>query len=871
VPFTVLVVDDDPDTRVNLRDILELDGYDVEAAGTAAEALARDDWDRYGAVLLDRRLPDGTAEELLPVLRERAPEAAVVVVTGHADVRAAIEAFRLGAADYALKPVDPDELRTRLGRIAGHHKAREALRHREEELKAVLDALPVGVWFTDDAGTIVYGNPAARAIWGGAAHAGVDGVEGRKGWWPGSRRRVEPGEWALARALKGEPALDEVVEIEAGDGARKVVLTSAVPLRDGGNAVRGAVVINQDVTDRKRAEDARLHFQALFESAPGMYLVLDPDLTIVGASDAYLKATMTERERIVGRNLFDVFPDNPDDPTADGVRNLRASLDRVRANRVADVMAVQRYPVRRPEAAGGGFEERHWSPLNSPVFGPGGELAYILHRVEDVTDYVHAQERGEVFGPQLESRAQSMQAEIYLRAQELARANRALRESEELFRGAFEDTHVATALAALNGWLLRTNAAFDQLFAHPPASAAALRLAELTHPDDRAVYQAGRDDLKAGQARSFQREVRYVRQGGEVFWGLTNVALVRDAHGLPARFVVQVQDVTERKRAEEALRESERRFRELLEKVQLIAVMLDTDGRATFCNDFLLGLTGWRAEEVLGQSWFDVFVPEDQRAELKRIFFDPVLREEIPAHYENEILTRSGERRLVAWNNTVLRDAGGRLIGTTSLGEDITERRRAEAGLRAKTEELKATTQQLWQAARLAGVGELAASIAHELNNPLGIVTLRLEGVLAKTPAEDPRRRALDVVDGEVQRMAALVANLLGFSRAGREQVSAVDLREEATKTIELIEHHLRKRQVQAETDFAPAAPSVHADRQQVRQVLLNLLTNAGDAMPGGGRLTVRVHPAELDGRPAAVIEVTDTGTGIPAEHLSGL
>jgi signal transduction histidine kinase len=101
--------------------------------------------------------------------------------------------------------------------------------------------------------------------------------------------------------------------------------------------------------------------------------------------------------------------------------------------------------------------------------------------------------------------------------------------------------------------------------------------------------------------------------------------------------------------------------------------------------------------------------------------------------------------------------------------------------------------------------------------------------------------------------------------------VSAVDLREEATKTIELIEHHLRKRQVQAETDFAPAAPSVHADRQQVRQVLLNLLTNAGDAMPGGGRLTVRVHPAELDGRPAAVIEVTDTGTGIPAEHLSGL
>jgi PAS domain S-box-containing protein len=306
-----------------------------------------------------------------------------------------------------------------------------------------------------------------------------------------------------------------------------------------------------------------------------------------------------------------------------------------------------------------------------------------------------------------------------------------------------------------------------------------------------------------------------------------------------------------------------------LEKVHLIAVMLDADGRVTFCNDFLLRLTGWTADEVLGRSWFDTFVPEAQRAELKRIFFDPALREEIPVHYENEILTRTGERRLIAWNNTVLRDAGGRLIGTTSLGEDITERRRAEAGVRAKTEELKATTQQLWQAARLAGVGELAASIAHELNNPLGIVSLRVEGLLAKTPAEDARHKALEVVDGEVQRMADLVSNLLGFSRAGREQVSAVDLREEAAKTVELIDHHLRKRQVRVETDCSPDAPAVNADRQQVRQVLLNLLTNAGDAMPGGGRLTVRVRAAQLAGRPAATIELADTGTGIPAEHLS--
>lgn len=126
----------------------------------------------------------------------------------------------------------------------------------------------------------------------------------------------------------------------------------------------------------------------LFQSAPGLYLVLTPDLAIVAASDAYLAATKTVREEIVGRKLFDVFPDNPADPAASGVRNLRASLDRVLRDRTVDVMPIQKYDIRRPESEGGGFEERYWSPVNSPVFDEAGELAYIIHRVEDVTGFM---------------------------------------------------------------------------------------------------------------------------------------------------------------------------------------------------------------------------------------------------------------------------------------------------------------------------------------------------------------------------------------------------------------------------------------------------------------------------------------------------
>lgn len=177
-------------------------------------------------------------------------------------------------------------------------------------------------------------------------------------------------------------------------------------------------------TDRRPTPNP--DFRALFESSPGLYLVLAPDLTIVAVSDAYLAATMTKRADISGRGIFDVFPDNPDDPDATGVRNLCASLNRVLKMRVADTMPLQKYDIRRPQSEGGGFEERFWSPVNSPVLGKNGELAYIIHRVEDVTEFVGLKQFGteqERLTQDLRTRAQHMEAEIYVRAKQLEEAN----------------------------------------------------------------------------------------------------------------------------------------------------------------------------------------------------------------------------------------------------------------------------------------------------------------------------------------------------------------------------------------------------------------------------------------------------------------
>jgi PAS domain S-box-containing protein len=218
----------------------------------------------------------------------------------------------------------------------------------------------------------------------------------------------------------------------------------------------------------------------------------------------------------------------------------------------------------------------------------------------------------------------------------------------------------------------------------------------------------------------------------------------------------------------------------------------------------------------------------------------------------------------------ILRDVTERQQAEKELREIAEQRERALADLQSKTEELRAATQQLWQAARMAAVGELAASIAHELNNPLGTVSLRIEGVLARTPADDPRRRPLEVVEQEVERMAKLVGNLLNFSRAGRDQVSTVCVPDEVRKTIELTSPHMRRLRVDVTPEFHADVPDIFADRQQLRQVLLNLFTNAGDAMPKGGRLIPRVRLGELPpARPAVVIEVQDTGVGIPPEHMS--
>jgi signal transduction histidine kinase len=189
--------------------------------------------------------------------------------------------------------------------------------------------------------------------------------------------------------------------------------------------------------------------------------------------------------------------------------------------------------------------------------------------------------------------------------------------------------------------------------------------------------------------------------------------------------------------------------------------------------------------------------------------------------------------------------------------------------LRAKSDELAAMTQQLWQASKLATMGELAASIAHELNNPLATVALHVESLVNQLAEDDDKRRSLEVILQESERMATLVNDLLQFSRRSYRQLSTVDIREEIVNTIEFIRYYLRNRKIEVVQEFDAELPTVQADRQQLRQMFLNLMTNASDAMPEGGRLTIRVAASTLNNSEAVKVEFIDTGEGLSQEQAA--
>ena len=317
-------------------------------------------------------------------------------------------------------------------------------------------------------------------------------------------------------------------------------------------------------------------FRALFDAAPTPFLVVrPPEWTIVAANDARLRITGTTRAGQIGRKLFEQFPDDPDDPGADGVRNLEASLERVMASRRADVMPVQRCALRD---ADGRFVERWWSPVNSPVMDDDGEVIFVIHRVEDVTELMRL--RGEAEAQDQLSRDQ--QAVI---DRERAAAA-ALRESEERNRRVIEGVKdYSVFVTALDGTIVDWTPGAEAIFGWSAREIVG-KSGDLLFTSEDLAAGVPASELQAAKENGCANDERWhVRRDGTRFFANGSVRPLHNARGAVNGFIKIARDETERRVVEARLRSSEEFTRRILASSADCIKVLDLDARLKFMSE----------------------------------------------------------------------------------------------------------------------------------------------------------------------------------------------------------------------------------------------------------------------------------------------
>jgi len=377
-------------------------------------------------------------------------------------------------------------------------------------------------------------------------------------------------------------------------------------------------------------------FKSIFESLPGLYLILKPDFTIAGVSDGYLSATMTERETIVGRRLFDVFPDNPEDQAATGVSNLQASLHYVLAKGEPHMMEPQKYDIRRQD---GTFEERYWSPLNTPIFDENKTLIYIIHNVADITAHQLAEER--------------------LRKNE--------RDFQILISGVKD---YAIFMIARDGRVASWNSGAENITGYKTAEVIG-RVIDIFYTEDDKRQNLPRHNLQAAfQYGHFETEGWRQRKDGTRIYCNTAISALKDDTGHLYGYSEITRDITERKNSEQQLR--------------LLASQIDQSNDAIFTTDANLSINSWNrgAQNLYGFSKSEI-LGENANERLGTGFMEEelaiVLRELANDGYWTRQIrqtTKAGKEIFVRASSTAIKDDNGRVTGYIAIGFDITEQKK---------------------------------------------------------------------------------------------------------------------------------------------------------------------------------------------------
>jgi two-component system cell cycle sensor histidine kinase/response regulator CckA len=448
------------------------------------------------------------------------------------------------------------------------------------------------------------------------------------------------------------------------------------------------------------------------------------------------------------------------------------------------------------------------------------------------------------------------------------RADEALRRSEERYRFLAENISDVIGLYDLGMNAVYVSPSVQQLRGYTPDEVIARPMLDQLAPDSRElavrVFQEEMETESSGRgdpARSRTLELEVLCKDGTSVWTESKLSAVRDANGSLTGFIAVSRDITERRRAEQTLRDTSATLRTIIDASVLAIVALDRDGRVTLWNNAATRLFGWSAQEALGGPL--LMIPEDRRAEFEDARVRSLAGDEII--YETQRRRKDGSLVDVLRSSAPVFDPQGEQAGSMAIFVDLTERKQLEDQLR--------------QAVKMEGIGRLAGGIAHDFNNLLTVIGGRSFILLSQLPEGHPMRRDLVLIQQTGDRAAALTRQLLAFSRKQTLTPAVIDLRDIVSGMKTLLQRVLGE-DVEVVMELDQTAGHVTADPGQVEQVILNMAINARDAMPQGGSLTLETRHVDVDATyarqqidlvpgPYEVLSISDTGVGMDAATLA--
>ena len=430
---------------------------------------------------------------------------------------------------------------------------------------------------------------------------------------------------------------------------------------------------------------------------------------------------------------------------------------------------------------------------------------------------------------------------------EQRQSERAIRHSEERYRRLVEVSPDAIFVNRGDRIVFINDQGVKLFGANNPDDIVGKSPLELIHPDDHAAVRARIQQLVEGRETVPLVEEKIVRLDGRVVDVETSAARFIDHEGMGIQVVLR--DISDRKRADQTLQKERDFIDAVLETAGALVVVLDRDGRILRFNRACEQTTGYSSEEVLGRHAWDLFVIPDEVDAVKAMF--ERLRGGEPRNdYENYWKGKDGFLRRISWTNTVLTDPNGKVDYIVAAGLDITDFKHMQEQLR-KTE-------------RIAELGTLASGMAHEIGTPMNVILGRAEYLFQRVTDEGTKKGLATIVT-QVERITKVMNQLLAFARRKTPERRAVDLGQTIDESLEMFHERMTHSHITVEKVIEANMPSVLADRDQLIQVLINLVMNSIHAMPEGGRLRLSLDREDGHVR----LGVSDTGQGMPEEICS--